>query len=889
MKKILLIVLSLLAFLSLGAKPEIVFSQIEWTEAQELCPLPGQNNQLGLAQPFAGLSGGSLIVAGGANFPYKSVVEGGKKKYHNAIYRLPMRDDTKEEWTCIGYLPEGRAYGVSLSYNDGVLCIGGCNEDQASEEVFIMKWEDEKIVIEAYPSLPVGICNMTGDIIDDVVYVVGGKLDGFATNRFFSLDLSDANANWIELQPMPGSPRIQPIMIAQNAAEEKRLYLFSGSSYSEDGEPQIMSDGLSYNPLTTTWSEIATVQPEGYDAFSLHGASAIATGTHHIMFVGGVNKNIFHAAWVMERDLALAKEENNTEELVRLEQQRLDYLKMPSADYNFNKEVLVYHTITDTWFVLSEYPFPAPAGAAMVKVDDGWYIINGEIKPGIRSPKVYFGKPVLEPNFGIVNWSVLILYLFAMLYLGYYFMKKESSSDRFFKGGGNIPWWVAGVSIFATMLSAITFMSIPAKTYATDWLYFPMHFMILVTVLPVVMYYLPFYRRLNVTTAYEYLEKRFNYASRFIASSSFIVFMIARMALVLFLPSLVLTTVTGIDIYYCIILMGIITIIYCTMGGIEAVVWGDFIQGVVLLGGAIVAIIFLSTGTEGGFGQLMDITVTESKLKTFDFALDFSKPVFWVTILGGFANNLISYSSDQAVIQRYLTTKDEKSAVKSVWMNGFTSLVVGLLFYFIGTALYSFYKTSPELNDMFMTNSDAIFPHFVMSQMPIGVAGLLIAAIFSATMSTVSSNINSVSTAFTADFYDKFVKRNGNDKKRLRFAKIVGILSGFIGVVFALMMATMDIYSLLDYFNTILGLLASGLAGMFIMGIFFKRIHSVGAISGLVLGTIILFVIKNTTDIHFLLYGCVGIISSVSTGYLVSLFLPAKMMDLKGLTYKTLE
>lgn len=248
-----------------------------------------------------------------------------------------------------------------------------------------------------------------------------------------------------------------------------------------------------------------------------------------------------------------------------------------------------------------------------------------------------------------------------MLLLGYYFMRKEKGGDDFFKGGGRIPWWAAGISIYATMLSAITYMAYPAKAYATNWTYYPMLITILLVSFPVIKYYLPFFRRLNVTTAYEYLEHRFSGAVRLMASAVFIIFMVARMALVLYLPSLALTAVTGINIWVCIALMGVITIIYCTMGGVEAVIWGDVVQGIILVGGALVSAAYLIFSTEGGFGGFVDIAMADEKLKLVDWSFDFTKATFWVVVLGGIANNLISYTSDQTVIQRYLTTKTRKA------------------------------------------------------------------------------------------------------------------------------------------------------------------------------------------------------------------------------------
>ncbi len=271
----------------------------------------------------------------------------------------------------------------------------------------------------------------------------------------------------------------------------------------------------------------------------------------------------------------------------------------------------------------------------------------------------------------------------------------------------------------------------------------------------------------------------------------------------------------------------------------------------------------------------------------FDLALSWKSATLWVILLGGLANNLISYSADQTVIQRYLTTKDEKSAAKGIIMNGILSVVGLVLFYFIGTALYTFYKTQPGEMNFVMQNTDSIFPHFIMSKMPVGVAGLLIAAIFSATMSTVSSNVNSLSTAFTSDFYRHFFP-NSSDRKQLSIARWSGIVFGGIGVVFALLMASLDILSLFDYFNYILGLLASGLGALFVMGIFFPRIGGKSALIGFVLGTGFLIFVKYLTEISFLLYGFIGITATLFFALLFSFLFPNREVQ-TGYTWKTLD
>ena len=891
MKKILIFLFFITSSVSLFSQSKYK-NHFIWEEYPEIPPPPGMEKQFGLASPFAGRSGDAVIVAGGCNFPGVPVRDGGKKRYYDDAFVLVERGG-KKEWLTGFRIPNKTAYGASVSLPDGLLCIGGNNNEQSFPDVYLLKWNEKagKLAVEKWPSLPFPVSQAGAALIDGNVYVAGGMAAGKLTNTILSLDLSKKGTTdfkWRVLNGFPGAARLQPVVVAQNAAEEKHLYIFGGSSFPEDAnEPSVTTNGLEFNPRIGKWTVLHDIQPKGYKPFSLHGADAVPVGMNNILVIGGVNHDIFYDAWKKERELKKAKAAGDTATVSRLTKWKKEYLSHNPEWYRFNKEVLVFNTITKSWAVGEEYPYPSPAGEKIVPYSNGWLVINGEVMPGVRSPNVYYGRIQAAPDFGWINWLLLISYLFGMLYLGYFFMQRENGTDDFFKGGGRIPWWAAGMSIFATMLSAITFMAIPAKAYATDWKYFPLAFTILLMAFPVVKYYLPFYRRLNVTTAYEYLEKRFNYSVRFVASGIFILFMVARMALVLFLPSLALSVVTGIDIYLSIVLMGVITIIYCTMGGVEAVVWGDVIQGFVLLGGAVLAVVFLVFGVDGGPGKVIEIALENDKLTMFDFSFSFKSATFWVIILGGLANNLISYSSDQTVIQRYLTTKDEKSAGKGIIMNGILSVFVLVIFYSIGTALYVFYKTKPEELNFAMQNTDSIFPHFIMAEMPVGIAGLLIAAIFSATMSTVSSNVNSISTAFTSDFYRHFFP-NASDKRQLLVARWSGIAFGGLGVAFALLMATLNILSLMDYFNYILGLMTSGLGGLFLIAIFFPRVNGRSALGGFIFGTAVLFYVKALTNISFWMYGFTGIVVTVLFAWIFSLIFKNKK-DITGLTWKTLK
>ncbi len=784
---------------------------------------------------FAGMANGKLHTWGGCNFPDIPCADGGQKVYYP------------------------KAYGASVTVPEGTVYIGGLGESGS----------DDTVTPAPLPNLPKPLDNFAACYGAGKIFVAGGQTDGVPNREVYALDWPDGK-EWVKLCELPGhsterdgnfNGRLQPCMAVQNAPEGKALYIFGGYSLTPNPSPMgegnlkrngfVYTRGLKLNLKTLEWQETAPAAPLQTGPQAIVGSCCATSGYSHILFFGGVDYDIFLSA-IQGRQDSL-------------------YLRHDPAWYKFRQEVLVYHTITDSWTVIPGDSALARAGAALTPTDGGWLYSGGETMPGIRSARISRIEIKHDTHFGLANWSVLALYLLAMLGMGIYFMRRENGAEDFFKGGGRVPWWAAGISIYATMLSAITYMAIPAKAYATDWTYYPMLWMIPLVGFPVIWYYLPYFRRSKAASAYAILEERFNAATRLMASTLFCIFMIARMALVLYLPSLALTAVTGIDIYLCIVLMGLVTIIYCTMGGVEAVIWGDVVQGCILVGGAIFAAVYLWSQTEGGFEGAWQMTVDNDKMRLFVWSWDYRRVTFWVAILGGgIANNLISYTSDQTVIQRYMTTKDEKSAGRSILVNGFMSVFISVAFYFIGTGLYTFYKTHPQSLDITMQQGDAIFPYFMMSQMPAGIAGLLIAAIFAATMSTISSNINSVSTAFSVDFIQRF--RPGiKDDALLRVARWTCVVSGLIGLGIALLMATWDITSLLDYFNTILGLLTSGLGGLFVMAVFCPRIWGGAALTGFIVGEVVVLLMYLFTDANFFLFGATGIVVSVLVSLTLSL------------------
>ena len=280
--------------------------------------------------------------------------------------------------------------------------------------------------------------------------------------------------------------------------------------------------------------------------------------------------------------------------------------KILNTHPGFSKEILAYNSITKKWFVYDSLSTQIPVTTLSFKKDEEFFIISGEVSPGIRTPKVQKFKITAETKaFGVINYTVLVLYLLISVGIGIYFMKKQKSTEDYFVGGGRIPWWAAGLSVFGTLLSAITFMAIPAKAFITDWSFFFLNITAILITPVIAFIFIPFFNKLKIRTAYEYLENRFNYSARAFGSLSFILFQLGRIGIVLLLPSLAISIVAGIPVETSILLMGALCILYTTFGGIEAVIWTDVLQVIVLLGGSILAIFWIMLHTETSFGDMI--------------------------------------------------------------------------------------------------------------------------------------------------------------------------------------------------------------------------------------------------------------------------------------------
>lgn len=845
---------------------------------KELDSIP---DDVGFAAPFAGVSGDVLIVAGGANFPDAPPWENGEKVWHDRIFALTSPGGS---WRQLDErLPRPNAYGVSISTEAGILCIGGCDAQQCFDDVLLLKWDrdrqrvvlsdkyvagkDDKANIAPLPKLPVPLAFMGGAMIGDTIYLVGGQQEmrqPQAVTSFFTLDLSQrTDADKFQWQNMPigrgMSPRVLPVCAAQSDGRDTCFYVFSGRDAPGEGA-ELLTDAWKFSPKAYRYSAAHPGNGNLHNAWTrlldtprcLMAGTAVAVGAGQILTFGGDDGKHFG------------------------ENLREEHPGFPGD------MVYLYDCVTDRWSQRGEMPVNLVTTTA-VRWNEQIVIPGGELKPGIRSTQVLAAELVHSKRvFAPADWVVMGIYVVVLVGVGFYFARRENTTDDFFLAGRRVPWWAAGLSIFATMLSAITYLSIPSKSFHTDWAWFLVNMGILAVAPLVAFVYLPFFRRLNVTTAYEYLEARFSLGIRLFGSLSFIVFQIGRMGIVVFLPAIALSAVTGINVFVCIIAMGVLSTIYTVLGGIEAVIWTDVLQAVVLLSGALAAVLIVAGSLDGGLATIVTQGAAAGKLNMVHLSWDWTGDALIVIVLGALFTNLVPYTSDQAVVQRYLTTKDEKRARGAIWTNAFFSLLATVLFFGVGTALFVFYRTFPE-RMVPLANQDQIFAWFIAREMPVGLSGLVIAGVFAASMSSLDSSMHSISTAITTDF----VRRFWPDQKEHAFlviARWLTVLLGVAGTASAIVLALMEDRNLWDRFMGYMGLVGGTLAGLFALGVFTRRVYQVHAWIGAAASIAVLVYVQTNLKLAGLLNAAIAICTCFAVAWLASLVVPAAAKNTTGLT-----
>jgi SSS family solute:Na+ symporter len=433
---------------------------------------------------------------------------------------------------------------------------------------------------------------------------------------------------------------------------------------------------------------------------------------------------------------------------------------------------------------------------------------------------------------GWIDYSIIILSVAVAIYIGMFFAKRQKTSDKFFTGGRNIPPWAIGISIMATLISSITFLAYPATGFKSNWLLLVQGLMVPVVLVGLIGFIVPLFRRSIGISAYEYFEKRFGLPARIYSSMAFMLMHFSKLGTVVYLMSLALGTMMGADVLTTIWIVTIAIIVITFFGGLEGVIWMDVFQGIWLMLGGLICIGIILFVPAGGPAEVFRVMNEANKISFSPYNIDFAKLTFIVMAINGIFYALQKYGTDQTIVQRYLAAKSDKEAIRASLIGVLLSVPLWAMFMFIGSALFAFYKLSPGLLPEGMV-SEGVFPHFITTQLPVGVKGFIIAALIAAAISTIASDINCLSAIGVEDYYARF-KKNLSDHKKLRMARIIIVVSGLLSAVIATIYVSWGGEGVLGVVFGLYAIFSAGIVGMFLLGFLVPKANEKGLYVGMV-------------------------------------------------------
>ncbi len=726
-----------------------------------------------------------------------------------------------------------------------VLSIGGLLNGQPTSRALAVTTTSTGLDARPLPDLPKPVAGPSVSIVGTTLYVVGGLSSiepPVFENAMWTLDLATPGAAWRTAAVLPGPG------IAFAAATEQygMIALFGGLSPREGGV-RMIDEAWTFRPVPLEGTDVSGWKRMADIPRPMAGGSAVQLGQVQVLLLGGS---------VPPPILPLT----------------------PSAPAAGGDIPLCFHTITDAW---SQFDTPVNLTSPVAcKNADGVLALSGG--PGGGAFELGFVRSTR--SLALIDYLVIAAYFLLVMLIGFYYSRKQDSSEEFSLGGRKVRWWAAGISMFATGASAISFMAVPALAFSTNlvWL---MPVLILIPGFFVTAYFIfPLLRRMNITSTYEYLDRRFNRALRLIASAQCILFQtFGRGSVVLLLPALAISVLTGMNVYLSVLLMGILTTIYTALGGFEAVIWTEVFQGFLKFIAPIAMITVCMFSLPGGVPEFVQTSFNYHK---FDLALltwDVTVPAMWIMLVNGFLIATVVPAGDQPIIQRIFSSPT-KEVRRVTAMSMACGVIIGLLTQVLGIAIFCYFRAHPDKFDPTAQN-DQIVPLFVTQAMPVGFAGMIVAAIFASAMATVASGMNSVATIFTQDFYLP-MRPQATDSERLFVLKSTSYLVGILATVTALLLAALNLKSMMVTWNQMAALLGGGIVGVYSLGMFTKRATGFGAVGGAIVSVLTTLCVKLFTPLHWSTYIPIAIVSCVIAGYFLSLFGPQKK-NLDGLTVYT--
>ena len=466
-----------------------------------------------------------------------------------------------------------------------------------------------------------------------------------------------------------------------------------------------------------------------------------------------------------------------------------------------------------------------------------------------------------------VDYGVLLIYLVGVAALGSWFGRKMKDTRDYFLGSRELPWWAVSLSIVATETSTLTFIGVPALAYTSNMTFLQLTFGYFLARIVISLLFIPAYYRGELFTAYQFLDRRFGHKTRSFSSVIFLVTRVLADGVRLFATAIPLALVTGMSYPKAIAIIAVVTVLYTYMGGIKAVVWMDVIQILVYLTGAFVAVLAILHKLPGGWNEVTQVASAAGKFQMLDFRFSLHIPyTFWSGVLGGTFLTMASHGTDQLMVQRLLTCRSQRDSQKALIGSGFVIVAQFAFFLLIGVMLYVFYQRFPLGRELH--RADEIFPLFIVQQLPQGISGLVIAAIFAAAMSTLSGTLNSLASSTVVDLYKPFLKKELTPKRELLISRWITLVWAAILIGVAALAASWG--NVLEVGLTIASFTYGGLLGAFLLGRLVPRANQTGALTGMVLGLATMLCVS-TTSVAWPWYVLIGTSVTFVTGLLASL------------------
>lgn len=484
-----------------------------------------------------------------------------------------------------------------------------------------------------------------------------------------------------------------------------------------------------------------------------------------------------------------------------------------------------------------------------------------------------------------LDTAILVGYLAAVVGFGCWFVRKTRTPEDFMVAGRSMPGWAVGLSILGAFVSSISLIALPGKAFGGNWNAYAFTLSLPVALVIAVYYFAPFYRRNGEVSAYQHLERRFGPWARTYAVVCYLLTMIARMGATLYLLAVALAPMLGWPLWLIIVLAGGLVTIYTVVGGTEAVIWTDAVHNVVLIIGVVTCVIIQLVGMPEGPGQVFRIATENHKFSLGDAGASVSTPTVWVVLIYGLFVNLQNFGVDQNYVQRYITARDDKAASRSLWLGGLSYVPLSALLLFIGTALFAFYTVRPHLlPDATRARPDDVFPWFITHQLPPGMTGLVIAAIFAAAMNGFGLNI--VSTITLCDLYQRYLRPRASERESMIFLYASTFVWGALATGVALWLWRINSKNLLDVWWELAGILSGGMLGLFLLGVLSKRASSRAAAAGVIAGVAVITWMTASrwgwipqsfrSPFHPNLIIVFGTLTILGVGFLASLIFPAR-------------